>query len=170
MGDDVITGPVRTPRNLAANVTGSIHDDATATALGFRGGTVAGSIHMDQFPPLALRAFGTGWFEDGSLSLYFRHATTDGEPVRAFIEQPVRECDVQTRAWATTTDDVVVAEGTTGRGQAAESTALRSRDMRPVDPAQLRILAAVKPGAILGDVTQLPDGDRQRRRIGQHGG
>lgn len=166
---EVLAGPVRRPRNLAAGIAGSIHDDATATALGFRGGTVAGSIHMDQFPPLALRAFGSGWFEDGSLSLYFRHATTDGEPVRAFIERPARERDVQTRAWATTGDDTVVAEGTSGRGQAAESTALRSRDMRPVDPAQLRILAAIKPGAILGDVTLMPDGDRQRRRIDQHG-
>ena len=166
---DVLAGPVRTPRNLAAGVVGSIHDDATATALGFRGGTVAGSIHMDQFPPLALRAFGSGWFEDGSLSLYFRHATTDGEPVRAFMEQPPRQHDVQIRAWATTSDDVVVAEGTAGRGHAAETSALHSRDMRPVDPAELRILSGLKPGAVLGDVTLKPDGERQRRRIDQHG-
>jgi hypothetical protein len=165
----VLAGPERRPRNLAAGVVSSIHDDATATALGFRGGTVAGSIHMDQFPPLALRAFGSGWFEDGSLSLYFRHATTDGEPVRAFIERPPRQEDVQTRAWATTTDEVLVAEGTAGRGHPAELSALRSRDMRPVDPAQLRILAGFKPGAMLGDVTLTPDGERQRRRIDQHG-
>jgi len=166
---DVLAGPVRTPRNLAAGIAGSIHDDATATALGFRGGTVAGSIHMDQFPPLALRAFGSGWFEDGSLSLYFRHATTDGEPVRAFIERPPRQRDVQTRAWATTSDDVVVAEGTAARGNPAETSALRSRDMRPVDPAQLRILASFKRSAVLGEVTLRPDGERQRRRIAQHG-
>jgi len=166
---DALAGPVRRPRNLAAGVVGSIHDDATATALGFRGGTVAGSIHMDQFPPLALRAFGSGWFEDGSLSLYFRHATTDGEPVRAFIEQPPRQRDVQTRAWATTTDDVVVAEGTAGRGDPAETSALRSRDMRPVDPAELRILAGLKPGAALGDVTLNLDGERQRQRIERGG-
>jgi acyl dehydratase len=166
---DVLTGPVRMPRNLAAGVAGSIHDDATATALGFRGGTVAGSIHMDQFPPLALRAFGSGWFEDGSLSLYFRHATTDGEPVRAFIERPPCQRDVQTKAWATTADDVVVAEGTAGRGHPAEPSALRARDLRPVDPAQLRILAGFKPGAVLGDATLHPDGERQRERIARHG-
>ena len=169
MTAEVLAGPVRRPRNLAAGVAGSIHDDATATALGFRGGTVAGSIHMDQFPPLALSAFGSGWFEDGSLSLYFRHATTDGEPVRAFIERPAHQGDVQTRAWATTSDDVVVAEGTAGRGQPAETSALRSRDMRPVDPAQLRILADFKPGAVLGDVTVRLDGERQRRRIEHQG-
>ena len=169
MTADVLAGPVGRPRNLAAGVVGSIHDDATATALGFRGGTVAGSIHMDQFPPLALRAFGNGWFEDGNLSLYFRHATTDGEPVRAFVERPPRQHDVQARAWATTSDDVVVAEGTAGRGHPAETSALRSRDLRPVDPAQLRILAGIKPGDVLGDVTLRPDGERQRKRIDQHG-
>jgi len=169
MTAEVLAGPVRRPRNLAADVAGSIHDDATATALGFRGGTVAGSIHMDQFPPLALRAFGSGWFEHGSLSLYFRHATTDGEPVRAFIEQPPRKRDVQTRAWATTSDDVVVAEGTAGLGHPAETSALRSRDLRPVDPAQLRMLASFKPGDVLGEVTLSPDGERQRQRIDRQG-
>jgi hypothetical protein len=79
---DVISGPVRQPRNLAAHIVGSIHDDDTAAALGFRGGTVAGSVHLDQFPPLLVQAFGQRWFETGSLSLYFRHATTDGRPSR----------------------------------------------------------------------------------------
>jgi hypothetical protein len=169
MTADVLAGPVRRPRNLSASVAGSIHDDATATALGFRGGTVAGSVHMDQFPPLALRAFGNGWFEAGSLSLYFRHATTDGEPVRAFIEQPPRPRDVQTRAWATTTDDVLVAEGTAGNGSPAEPSALRERDLRPVDPAQLRILRSLRPGAVLGDIMVESDGERQRQRIDQGG-
>ncbi len=169
MTDDVLAGPVRHPRNLSAGVAGSIHDDATATALGFRGGTVAGSVHMDQFPPLALRAFGNQWFEAGSLSLYFRHATTDGEPVRAFIEQPPRQRDVHARAWATTTDDVLVAEGTAGIGEPAGPSALRARDLRPVDQAELRILRDLPPGTVLGDLTLEPDGQRQRHRI-SHGG
>jgi len=39
-----------TARNWSADAgEGSIHDDATAAKLGFRGGTVAGSIHMDQY-------------------------------------------------------------------------------------------------------------------------
>ena len=41
---------------------GGIHDDATATELGFRGGTV-GDVHMNQFPPVLLRVFGKEWFE-----------------------------------------------------------------------------------------------------------
>src|SRR6516225_3910300 len=85
---NVIAGPVRRPRNPSAHVQGSIHDDATATALGFRGGTVAGSIHMDQFPPLLVEAFGQGWFDTVGLPLYFRHATPDGDPVHAFVGRP----------------------------------------------------------------------------------
>ena len=166
MSHDVITGPVRVPRNLAANVTGSIHDDATATALGFRGGTVAGSIHMDQFPPLLLDAFGPRWFETGSLSLYFRTATTDGEPVRALVERPPPDgSDAQVRAWATTPDGVVVAEGTAAAGRPQAESALRGRDLRPVDPAELRILKALRPGDALGDCQVLLDGSRQRAAI-----
>src|SRR5580704_18947997 len=119
---NVITGPVRRPRNMAAHIAGSIHDDATATALGFRGGTVAGSVHLDQFPPLLVQAFGRQWFETGSLSLYFRHATIDGEAVQAFVERPpAGDHDPQVRAWMTTprsdsdesaASSQLVAEGT----------------------------------------------------------
>jgi hypothetical protein len=163
---EVIRGQVRRPRNLSAHATGSIHDDATATALGFRGGTVAGSIHMDQFPPLLLEAFGQRWFEAGGLSLYFRHATTDGEPVEALLERPVTAGgDAQVRAWATTTDDVIVAEGTAAVGEPPVPSALRSRDLRPVDPAGLRILKALRPGDSLGECRAAADGDRQRAVI-----
>jgi len=163
---DVITGPVRTPRNLAAHVAGSIHDDATASALGFRGGTVAGSVHMDQFPPLLLDAFGPRWFETGCLSLYFRTATTDGEPVLALIERPPADgSDAQVRAWATTPEGALVAEGTAAAGSPQAESALRGRELRPVDPAELRILKALRPGDPIGDCQVVVNGDRQRSAI-----
>src|SRR5690348_13368579 len=134
---NVIAGPVRMPRNPSGHVQGSIHDDAAATALGFRGGTVAGSIHMDQFPPLLLEAFGPSWFETGCLSLYFRYATTDGEPVQAFLERPrgggADACapdvgqDTQVRAWMTTPEGDLVGEGTASVGRPAAPSALRGR-------------------------------------------
>ena len=52
----ILSSELREARNGALEQRGSIHDDATATKLGFRGGTVAGSVHMDQFPPLLLRS------------------------------------------------------------------------------------------------------------------
>ncbi len=166
--NDTITGPVRSPRNLAASIAGSIHDDATATTLGFRGGTVAGSVHMDQFPPLLLEAFGERWFETGSLSLYFRHATTDGEPVQAFLERPDRgEPDAHVRAWAITGEGALVAEGTASVGNPAAASALHSRDLRPVEPSDLRILSAMKPGQVLGDYRGSIDAERQYSAIRQ---
>jgi hypothetical protein len=166
--NDTITGPVRRPRNLAATIQGSIHDDATAAALGFRGGTVAGSVHMDQFPPLLLEAFGERWFETGSLSLYFRHATTDGEPVQAFLARPEQGGrDAQIRAWATTGEDTLVAEGTASAGNPAAASALYSRDLRPAEPGELRILSAIKPGDLLGDYRLMVDAERQHSAIRQ---
>ncbi len=165
---DVITGPVRQPRNLAAHIVGSIHDDDTAAALGFRGGTVAGSVHLDQFPPLLLQAFGQRWFETGSLSLYFRHATTDGEAVQAFVERPpTGDVDPQVRAWMTTPAAELVAEGTAAVGDPRAPSALHERDLRPADPAELRILKAVKAGDVLGDLRAAVNGDRQRSIIEQ---
>jgi hypothetical protein len=175
---DVIAGPVRVPRNPSAHVQGSIHDDATAAALGFRGGTVAGSIHMDQFPPLLLEAFGPSWFETGSLSLYFRYATTDGEPVQAFLERPrgggagarapdnterplEPGQDAQVRAWMTTADGDLVGDGTASVGRPAAPSALRSRDLRPVDPGRLRMLKALRPGDPIGDLPVAVNAERQ---------
>ena len=47
--------------NASQQAKGSIHNDEVATKLGFRGGTVAGSIHLELFPPLLVEAFGPRW-------------------------------------------------------------------------------------------------------------
>jgi hypothetical protein len=118
---------------------------------------------MDQFPPLLVDAFGQRWFETGSLSLYFKHATTDGEPVQALLEQPRSGAsDSQVRAWATTSGEEIVADGTAGVGSPAAASALYARDLRPVDPGDLRILNALRPGDTLGACDATVDGERQR--------
>ena len=101
LGGGVWVGPVRRPRNSAANEKGSIHDDAVAQKLGFRGGTVAASLHMEQFPPLLLHMFGPRWWESGGLSLYFRYATTDLEPAQCHAVAPMRPPseDVRIEVW-----------------------------------------------------------------------
>ena len=61
---DIISGPLWAARNWSADAgAGSIHDDDTAQELGFRGGTVAGDVHMNQFAPVLVQVFGEAWFE-----------------------------------------------------------------------------------------------------------
>jgi hypothetical protein len=147
--DGVLIGPLRVPRNLAHDQRGSIHDDATAQKLGFRGGAVAGSIHMEQFPPLLVRAFGQRWFETGSLSTYFRNATMGGEPVRAFVEQPPRGAsDVQVRVWMERDDGTLVLEGTASAGAPPQPSMIQRKLAEPREPGEQRILHDLKPGAV----------------------
>ena len=193
---NVITGPSRHGRNLSIDAEGSIHDDATAQKIGFRGGTVAGDVHLDQFAPLLLEAFGPTWFETGSLSLYFTHATTDGEPVVAFVERPTAGSrpqgvgrsgeqrseaaqhspsdtagsagnNVQVKAWMETPEGVVVCQGTASVGTPTEPTALYARDLRPMEPSALRILAGVVVGETLDGGTMQPRGAEQAIRLQQ---
>ncbi len=163
--DGVLRGPVRRPTNSARSQKGSIHDDDTASKLGFRGGTVAGSIHMDQFPPVLLKAFGPRWFERGSLSLYFTNATTDGEPVQAFVTQPPADAnDTQVKVWMDREDGMRVAEGTAAVGEPGDATALQARDLRASDPSELRMFSALKAGDSLGEIEiELPAKDLRSR-------
>ncbi len=165
---NTLKGPVRHGRNLSFGAKGSIHDDDTAKEIGFRGGTVAGDIHLDQFAPLLIDAFGPNWFETGSLSLHFKHATTDNEPVIAFVERPTATENTQVRAWMETPEGIVVCEGTAGIGNPSEPTALYGRDLRPVDPNTLRIMRGVVIGEPLDGGTLQPRAKEQASRIADH--
>jgi hypothetical protein len=149
--DGFLRGPVRAPVNLftGGGRSGSrdlnIHEDETAQRLGFRGGTIPGSIHMDQFVPLLVEAFGPAWFETGSLSLNFKSATTDREEVVALVASPVRVSDVQVEARMERPDGALVAIGTASVGEPGEPAHLHAIDLRPADPSELRILSGVQP-------------------------
>lgn len=82
----ILHGEFRKPYNAWQNAPGSIHNDAVASKLGFRGGTIPGSVHMDQFVPMLVDLHGERWFETGGLSLHYVKATVDAEPVRAVVE------------------------------------------------------------------------------------
>lgn len=164
----IISTGVRHPRNISPNAQGSIHDDAVASKLGFRGGAVAGSIHLDQFGPALVETFGNEWFERGTLGLYFQHPLLDNEPVEGFIDAgdsalPARDArfDVSMR----TPDGTVVAEGTAGAGHVTSPSPVTGRDRRPVDPSTLRILAGVTVGMRLPEVLVSPRLGDQRERV-----
>lgn len=150
--DGVLIGPVRRPVNPAQQAAGSIHNDAVAKKLGFRGGTIAGSLHMEQFPPVLERAFGLRWWETGSLSLYFTNATLHEEPVRCAVCRPGAGDDVQVEVWMDRENGARVCEGTASVGSPDEPTALRTRiaNLRP--PGDVRILSGLEPGTRMGPV------------------
>ena len=160
---EVITGPVWAARNWSADAgAGSIHDEKTATDLGFRGGTVAADIHANQFPPVLIKVFGNQWFEQGNLSLLFKNATVDKEQVQVFVQQPEPGAS-QTRVWMERADGMLVCEGTAGLGDPSSSQ-LRTMDYRPCDPSELKILHRVKPGMSLGTYEVVAKPARQFER------
>lgn len=160
---DTIKGPLWAARNWSADAgEGSIHDDSTAEELGFRGGTVAGDVHMNQFPPVLVEIFGEQWFESGNLSLSFKNATIDREEVQVFAE-PLAPGANQTRVWMERADGLLVNTGTAAVGDHSESE-LRRKDLRPCDPSELRILNEVEPGMSLGEYDVFADPGKQFER------
>jgi hypothetical protein len=186
--DGVLVGPMREPRNLAGDAKESIHNDAQAQRLGFRGGTVAGSIHMEQFPPLLVRAFGERWFETGGLSCYFRNATMDREPARAFVEMPFDvdlqpsalnlpggvggitfdpppSEDAQVNIWMERDDGTLVLEGTASIGSPADPSFLRQKLEEQREAGEQRILGHLTIGEIGEPVSIHLDAGEVRPRL-----
>jgi len=173
----VLKGPVRAPENRAMaqarEATGApgrdprinIHDDETAQKLGFKGGTIAGSIHMDQFVPVLLQAFGPSWFETGSLSLGFKNATISGEPVIAMVSVPPQATDIQVPVRMERPEGELVAEGTASVGRVDQPSYLFDTDLRAGSPDDLRIIAGVTPGQPLAENEQTLDPAGLKARI-----
>ena len=80
---ETLTGPWRRPQQmLAAQIYDdhvSIHDDAMAQKMGFKGGTIEGPTHFSQFAPLCEQLWGDRWFEVGCISAHYRCAVFAGE-------------------------------------------------------------------------------------------
>jgi len=140
----VLKGEFRQPRNLHQGTDGSIHNDATASKLGFKGGTVPGSVHMDQFTPMILKTYGEAWFERGDISTYFTQATVDNEAVRAELTPgPDRA-----RLTMFNEPGAVILEGTASLAAPdAGSELLKRMEMQePAQAGRLRILGEIKVG------------------------
>ena len=165
--DGVTAGPVRRPDNFSKHAKGSIHDNATAQKLGFKGGTVAGNIHFEQFPPLMAALFGPTWFRTGNLSLYFLTPTTDGEPVQVFARDPVArpEGGLRAEVWMEDAEGRRVCEGTAASGPPDLESALRQRLKTVRAPEDLRILRATKVGDACRDVPARLELSRNDNRL-----
>jgi len=159
------------PRGQAAapdGPAGNIHDDDVAQKLGFRGGTVAGSVHMAQFPPVLTHVFGDRWWQTGSMSLYFRFATMDNEAVRCFAKNDpgLKSTEnAQTDIWVEDTENHLVAEGTASIGIPDMQSALRIRMNQTPPPDDLRILKSLKPGDKSNPTPVRSDGAVNKERL-----
>ena len=126
--DSVLAGPWRGPRQMLAEQSydshASIHDDATAQKLGFKGGTIEGPTHFSQFAPLGEAVFGRDWFTRGCVSAHYRTVVYEGEEVRAFMGEP--DAAGLAPIWMTKRDGAEVLRGTASVGDAGP-TALETR-------------------------------------------
>lgn len=137
---EALVGPWRQPRQMLQAQTydahASIHDDATAQKLGFKGGTIEGPTHFSQFAPLGARLWGRAWFESGCLSAHYRSVCYEGEEVQAILSKPLpgtSQCQIQ----MVKRDGTEVLRGTASVGDAAVATALETRlgELKPLTDA-----------------------------------
>lgn len=146
--EERLTGEFRSPHNGFQAAPGSIHNDEVASKLGFKGGTVPGSVHMDQFVPMLLRLYGPAWFETGDISLHFTQATVDLEEVQAVVHPG----EPRARLQMFNRDGQQICVGTASpkaRDKGSE-IARRMADQTEADPARLRIYADIR----VGDTTE----------------
>lgn len=137
---EALVGPWRQPRQMLHAQTydshASIHDDATAQKLGFKGGTIEGPTHFSQFAPLCARLWGDEWFESGCISAHYRNAAYEGEEVQAIIEKPAdgaRHAAVR----MVKRDGTEILRGSASVGSDAPPTALdiRLTELKPLTDA-----------------------------------
>lgn len=159
---DTLIGPWRGPRQMLAaqeyDAHASIHDDATAQKLGFRGGTIEGPTHFSQFAPLAERVWGSAFFESGCLSAHYRSPVFEGEEVRAFLTLAPGADHGTIRMEKRDGTEVLV--GTASIGGHAPPTALEARlkELKPrADPV---ITRDVKVGMITRPLAIRMDADQ----------
>lgn len=137
-------GAFRTPHNDFQNDPNSIHNDAVAGKLGFKGGTIPGSVHMDQFVPLLTDLYGDQWFETGDMSMYFTQATVHAEAVRAVVAPGAGRAQLTMYNEA----EALICRGTAS-ARAPDSLSELSGIMQKqtaAAPGALRILSALSPG------------------------
>lgn len=82
-----VTGPFRSPRQMLADQEydghASVHDEATAGALGLAGAPIEGPTHFSQFDPIGVALWGEAWFAHGCISSHFENMVIEGEEVQA---------------------------------------------------------------------------------------
>lgn len=145
-------------RNTAADEAGSIHDDAYAARMGYRGGLVPGVTLLAYLTPTLIDAFGEAWPQRGRLSARFVRPAYDGEQV-----------SVAANVARTDSEDVTLAcrvERSDGAAcvEAEAICSLRAAQLAPA-PWRTAIPSAAPPR--LGPDGALPELSPEHLAVGQ---
>jgi hypothetical protein len=144
---DRVVGEWQRPVNRWQAAENSIHNDTVARSIGMRGGTIPGTVHLTHFPALLEQLFGDRWLRQGSISMYYTYATTDGEPVRAIVKAPPEGAsDVQLDAWVEDEQGRTVCKGTVAVGKPDAIPYIRSLPLNEGPPGEVRILKGAEVG------------------------
>lgn len=129
---------------MFTDAKGSIHNDAVAGPLGFRGGTVPGSVHLDQFVPHLVDIYGERWFQRGGISMFFTQPTVDNEAVRVTVSPGADRATLRME----NAEGATICEGTAACEGVDEGSELARRmaAQTPADRERLRILSEIKVG------------------------
>jgi hypothetical protein len=147
-GEELI-GPLRAPHQMLSaqqyDQHTSIHDDATAQKLGFKGGTIEGPTHFSQFAPLCVAAWGPSWLAYGCISAHYRNPAFEGEKVRAYLAKPAVGA-THTTIRMLREDGLEILRGTASIGADNPPSALELRLRELAPPEHLVILRDVRVG------------------------
>jgi hypothetical protein len=148
--DGALSGPLRAPKQMLAvqeyDGHTSIHDDATAQKLGFKGGTIEGPTHFSQFAPLGFAVWGEQWISHGCISAHYRAPVFEGEEVQAYLAKPEGRSN-QAEIWMLRSNGDEILRGSASVGPDFPQSALERRlsELPPLtDPV---IVADQKVGA-----------------------
>ena len=123
----------------------SIHDDATAQKLGFKGGTIEGPTHFSQFVPLCVAAWGARWLEQAACR---RTTAIPASKANRCVPSSRSRSDgaTQTTIWMLREDGTrdSARHGVRRYRQSADRARAAHRRARP--PEQLVILRDVRVG------------------------
>jgi hypothetical protein len=142
-----LTRPWRSPAQMLADqeVGGhaSVHDGATAAAVGLAGAPIEAPTHFSQIDPLAAAVWGRVWFERGCVSCHFRTMVVEGEQVQASL---IASGPASARVEARKFDGTPVLAGTASVGPDDPETELEARLAHQGDPGELFIVDQLRVG------------------------
>lgn len=142
-----LTGPLRRPAQMLADQEydghASVHDDATAAAMGLKGAPIEAPTHFSQFDPLAVEVWGADWFERGCISCHFRTMVVEPEEVQASL---TTTGETTASIEAHKSDGTPVLTGTASIGPSYGETELDRRLASMGDPGELFIVDRLEVG------------------------